>query len=378
MKKVIFIAGEPSGDAIAAKIIQHLDKNKIKIFGVGGLKMKNLGFKSIFNIEEISVMGFMEVLMHLHKIIKRINQVVDFIIKEKPNLIVTCDSPGFAVSVVKKLKKLNYNGKIIHVVAPTVWAYKEKRAKKFAKLFDAIYCLLPFEPQYFKKHGLKSYFVGNISIEDELFKVKNEINAKFENKDIEVQNIVITLGSRFMEVKRHIKIISKTMNILQNKYNIKEFIFPTLPHLQNYIQKYLEKHNKNCHYYVNSSQNAMQEAILKCDIAIAKSGTNTLQFLSNFKPIIVYYKMNLISYYIIKMMLKIKFANLINIIAQKIVIPELIQSDFNPLNISKAVQNVVTQETQNDIAKYLLQMLPNIDIKPSLIVAEAINDLIAK
>ncbi len=370
-KNIVLLAGEPSGDAIAAKIIPHL--GDFQLSGTGGNKMISQGFTSIFDISEISVMGFFEVIKHLGNILKRINETVRHIQEISPRIIVTFDSPGFAKAVVKKLRKRGYSGEIIHIVAPTVWAYKPKRAKIFAKYFDAICCFLPFEPEYFEKYGLKSHFVGNVAIEDELLELRNNI-AKSAVKSGDLINIAITLGSRQMEVGRHLPVISKVMKNLHEKYKNAHFTLPTLPNLQPRIEEYLKLHSEDCNFSIDSSSDAINNAIYSCNVAIAKSGTNTTQFLVNSKPIVVYYKVHPLSYLMIKVMMTTKFVNLVNIIAKKMIIPELIQGRANPENITREISKIIDNlaSSSYQIQPYLLEMLPNSTEKPSKIIADII------
>lgn len=368
MKKTIFfIAGEPSGDAICAKILQYL-KDDFNITGVFGEKVEKMGFKSLFSMYEISVMGFVEVVLKIFKIIPKINQTINNIIATNPDLIVTIDSPGFAKTVVKKLRKIGYKGQILHIVAPSVWAYREKRAKKMAKLFDRLCCFFEFEPKYFEKYGLKSDFVGNISIEDELIKIKETDYFPFENNP---KTIAITLGSRKMEIKKHIKTIFQFISQYKEGTT---YIFPTFSRYKHIIENEIKKQKLDNKYLIYSDENAMKNAISECDIAIAKSGTNVLQFLSNFKPTIVYYKANWLSYLIIKSIIKIKFTTLVNIITNKMIVPELIQGKFTVKNINKNLTKINTYKSKNDLKKALLSMLNK--EKPSELTAKIIKKMI--
>lgn len=371
-KKIILIAGEPSGDAIAASVIKNLPSSA-NISGVGGIKMSELGFKTIFDIKDISVMGFTEILPKIFIILKRINQTVDYIKEKNPDVVATFDSPGFAKAVVKKLRKKNYKGKIIHIVAPTVWAWKEKRAKKFAEYFNEICCFFPFELKYFEKYGLKSHFVGNPSIEDRFEEIFNYKSEK-KNNNFKISKIAITLGSREMEIRRHIKIISNFMNKYSESNPDVEYIFPTLPHLSEFIDKYLKIHNKKNKYILLYTKDAMMEAQNLCDIAITKSGTNTIQFLSYFKPIIVYYKISILSYFIVKSMVKIKFANLVNIIANRMIIPELLQNDFNIENLLNQVKNFSEEQFEDRKIEIIeaLKLMFNKNKKPSKLIADVL------
>jgi lipid-A-disaccharide synthase len=374
MKNIFFIAGEPSGDLICSKILSHyiLKPDNIGIHGLFGERTKSLGFKSIFDMSDISVMGFVEILPKIFKIIKRINQTVQEIEKILPNVVATIDSPGFSKAVVKKLRKRGvYSGKIIHIVAPSVWAYKEKRAKKMSELYHELLCFFDFEPKYFTKHGLTAKFIGNISIEDEIFDLKNNIiQAKKIDK---IKTIAITLGSRENEINRHFNII---VDFIKGYKNDIKYIFPTISRFEKMITDGLSKNGLSDICRVIAGSSAMSEAVDLCDIGIAKSGTNTMQFLSKLKPVVVYYKINKMSYWIIKSMIKIKFINLVNIVSNRKVIPELVQDDFTPENISQSIEFILQKNPTDDIKNAILQMAPNgIDEKPSFVAWRRILEL---
>ena len=160
--KIVILATEASGDFLASELIKSLKKNRnIRIFGVGGELMQAEGIKSWVSISEFNAIGIFEVIIRIFKFIKLINVIEKKIRKINPKIIITVDSPSFSYRIVKKLQDLRRNTKIIHYVAPTVWAWKSYRSKIFAKLYDKIFTLFKFEPPYFTKYGLDAQFVGH-------------------------------------------------------------------------------------------------------------------------------------------------------------------------------------------------------------------------
>ena len=206
-KKLFIIAGEKSGDLLGSKILEKIDKSKFDIEGIGGKLMEKTGFKSRFDMYELSVMGIFEVLPKIFKLIKRINETAKYIIKSRQDIVLTIDSPDFCFRVVKKVKKLDKDNiiKKVHFIAPSVWAYRKNRAKKISKIYDRLFCILPFEPPYFEKYGLKTIFVGHPIFDSD------SIEYSFNRKNIEYKRnskiISITVGSRMSEVKRLLPII---------------------------------------------------------------------------------------------------------------------------------------------------------------------------
>ena len=165
-KKIFILVGEISGDQIASFIIKELIKNqKIELQGIGGNNLKKLGLKSLFPLKEISIMGLLEVIPKIPKLMSLISLTVNKILLFKPDIIITVDASGFNFRVLKKIKKYNLNTKIIHIVAPTVWAWKPGRAKRISSFINYLFVLYPFEKKYFTPHGLKTYFIGHPLLE---------------------------------------------------------------------------------------------------------------------------------------------------------------------------------------------------------------------
>ncbi|MDO4975043.1 MAG: lipid-A-disaccharide synthase, partial [Alphaproteobacteria bacterium] len=217
MKKIYIIAGEPSGDFLGACVLQELQKySDFEIFGVGGNLMKTKGLKSLFDIKEISVGGLVEVIPHIFHIKTLINKTVNDIIAKNPDVLFTIDSPGFCFRVAKLVRKKNPNIKLIHLVAPSVWAWRQGRAKGISKLYDHLLTLFDFEPKYFTKFGLKTTFVGHPAIE------------YFEENDYSKEDTLLLLpGSRKQEIESLLPIF---LNVSE-KLSFEKIIIPTLPSL---------------------------------------------------------------------------------------------------------------------------------------------------
>ncbi|MDA9559193.1 lipid-A-disaccharide synthase, partial [Alphaproteobacteria bacterium] len=207
-KNKIFISvGEISGDQIASLIMKELIENhKIELQGIGGNNLKKLGLKSLFPLKEISIMGLLEVIPKIPKLISLISLTVNKILLFKPDIIITVDAPGFNFRVLKKIKKYNLNTKIIHIVAPTVWAWKSGRAKKISSFINHLFVLYPFEKKFFTPHGLKTYFIGHPLLENinnNLSKSKKQM--LFNNKK-KKKSISIFPGSRKNEIEYHLSL----------------------------------------------------------------------------------------------------------------------------------------------------------------------------
>ena len=167
MKKIFILTGEPSGDKLASKTISYLKdlRSDIEYLCVGGEYLKNLGIKSLYNLNEVTYLGFTKVLLNIFKIRSKINITVNEINKFNPDILFSVDSPDFTLRVAKKIKKINPNIKTIHFVAPQVWIWRENRVKKLKKFIDHVLLLFPFEKKYFDKENINSTFVGHPLLE---------------------------------------------------------------------------------------------------------------------------------------------------------------------------------------------------------------------
>ena len=335
IKKIFIVTGESSGDLLGSKLICELKNSNLPIefCGVGGQQMKDCGFESIFPIEDLSVMGFLEVVPHIPKLLKRINQVVEKIQEFQPDILITIDAPDFCFRVLNKLKKTSQFNKIkkVHLIAPSVWAYREGRAQKIAKLYDLLLTILPFEPPYFEKYGLKSVFIGHPLIDDAPdFSKKNEINfefRKFYKIAPDDKLILLTPGSRISEVKRIFPEFIDAINLLKNKIPNIKIVIPIVKKTKNIAEELSKK--IAVEYFLIEQQNYKKMALYSCDFALAKSGTNAVETSLYKIPLIIAYKINFLTHFIVKRMIKIKYANLLNLIANREIIPELLQEKCN-------------------------------------------------
>lgn len=379
-KKLFIIAGEKSGDIIGEKILKNLDKNQFDYIGIGGELMEKEGLKSIFSIDELSIMGIFEILPKFFKLIRRINETAENIIKTQPDIVLTIDSPDFCFRVIKKVKRFDKENKIkkIHFIAPSVWIYRKKRAEKISKLYDLLLCILPFEPPYFEKYGLKTVFVGHpIFYSDSIEYSFNQRENLYNNKS---KNISITVGSRNSEVKILLPIIKKVIQKLNEKFNFNYYFLAT-KNTFNYLKKEL---NCNNNIKIIVDENEKKEIIKNSLLGITKSGTNTFEFSAFSIPIVMYYKFNFLTNIIARKIKKnntIKFANLINRIANKEIIPECIIEDCNANKIynevSKLIENEILRKKQIEEAQNIIKILGfrNTEFSSKLIVNE-INNLV--
>ena len=351
MKKIFILTGEPSGDRLASKVIAKLKNSKpdINYLSVGGEHLKALGIKSLYDLKEITYLGFTRVILNIFKIKKKINQTVDKIIEFDPDILFSVDSPDFTLRVAERVKKLRSKIKTIHYVAPQVWVWREHRVKKLKKFLDHILLLFPFEKKYFEKENINCTFVGHPLLEDN---EKNKIdisNIIGEDKKI----ISIFSGSRSSEINVLMPILLKFIKMMKEKYNDIHFIFHTTNEHRATLKNQVSHEDlENCD--VISDEKIKSYILKKSFFAVAKSGTISLEICNANVPSIIIYKINFINFFIVKMLVKVKFANIINIAAGKEIIPELLQEKCNAKNIFNKVDEFLTNPdlSTNQINKF--------------------------
>ena len=343
------MAGEASGDQLGGWLMAALKakRSDIEFIGIGGPMMEAQGLTSIFPIRDINLFGMAEILPHVFTIKKRIRQMVEFIEREKPEVVISIDSPGYVLRVLKQLRKRGRtSAKFIHYVAPTVWAYRPERATLMAERFDFLFCLLPFEPPYFDAVKLPNRFVGHEIAwwwktrgDGAAFRRKHAISA-------DAPLLAVFPGSRNGEITRLWPIFKEGIEQLHSR----------LPELRVVIQvtaAMIERMRNETKDWpiqplilVNTEDK--KNLFAAATAAIAKSGTIGLECALAGLPSIIAYRMSNITARAVRRMITIKYANLANLLADRMIIPELIQEDCTPEKIAASVLPLLTQTTTRD------------------------------
>ena len=363
--KVFVLAGESSSDYIGSCIMRGVkgyNKN-IKFFGVGGNLMENEGLKSLYNIQEFNVIGFLNTIINLKKLRNYVNEIVQFIIKEKPKVIITIDTKGFSLALAKSLniafKNYDFKCPLIHFVPPTIWAYGKSRLKKWKNLHDELICLYKIEEDIFKKNDVKCTYLGNPIIDKFLNfeKLKNKSNTDiFLPKKI---NCLLLPGSRSSEIKyvlpEFIKLIKNTSNKIKN-------INWIIPSTKSQYSNILSKIDKiKCYPIEVIILENNYEALKHANVAIACSGTITLE-LALFKiPTIAVYKTDFISAFIGRMLVNFNNVILPNFLLKENVVPFLFQEKCNYIEMQKILIDLINnRDIQNKLYKnYSKKILNN-------------------
>ena len=334
MKKIFILTGEPSGDKLASTVISKLKQNfpDVKYLCVGGSHLNSLGIKSIFELKEITYIGFTNILLNILKIRGKINKTVEEIIKFNPDILFSVDSPDFTLRVAERVKKINNNIKTVHYVAPQVWVWRESRVKKFKNYLDHVLLLFNFEKKYFDKENITNTFVGHPLLEK-----KNKAKTDLSNVISKDKKIIsLFAGSRSSETNLLLPILIDFIKLMNKKFTNYFFVFHATEDNKKYINDKLKISNLN-NTEVISGENIKSQILSNSIFAVSKSGTVTLEICNSNVPLIIIYKMNFLNFMIIKFLVKINYANIINIINNKEVIPELIQKECNAKEIYNSV-----------------------------------------
>lgn len=328
--RIFLIAGESSGDFLAATLMRALKARypAIEFTGIGGSRMMAAGLRSLFPMEELSVMGLAEVLPRLFKILGRIRQTAHEILKTRPDVVITVDSPDFCFRVIKRVKAENRSIPCVHYVAPSVWAWRPGRAKKVAGFLDHILTLLPFEPPYFEEHGLHATFVGHPIVER---MAQRGDGARFREKyRIKEEQAVLCMlpGSRMSEISRLLESFSKTVDIVLRSKPDTVIAVPTLPHLRKHLEESFK--GKGINPIIIDQEEDKFDCFAASIAALAASGTVSLELALTDTPHIISYRLNPVSAWIARRVLRTPSVNLVNILLKKTAIPELLQEDCIP------------------------------------------------
>ena len=334
MKKIFILTGEPSGDKLASTVISKLmlqDPN-IEYLSVAGNHIKKLGIQSIFDLKDITYLGFTSVLLNIFKIRNRINKTVDEIIKFNPDILFSVDSPDFTLRVAERVKKINNNIKTIHYVAPQVWVWRKNRVKKIKKFIDHLLLLFHFEKKYFEPENIKTTFVGHPLIE------KDENTKIVLNNLISKDKKIISLfpGSRKSETNILLPVLLDFIKIMNKKENNYSFVIHALEDNKDFILKQINNTGLD-NVDVVFDEKIKSQILSHSIFAVSKSGTVSLQISSENIPSIIIYKLSYINFMIFRLLANVKFANIINIINNREVIPELLQSECNANEIYNTV-----------------------------------------
>lgn len=340
MLKIAMIAGEDSGDMLATNLIKELRKQysgQIEFVGIGGQLMMKEGFISWHAMDTLSIMGYIDVIKSLFKLIKLRYSILKQLIAYKPDVFIGIDAPDFNFFIEKKLKQKQI--KTVHYVSPAIWAWRYSRIHKIKQSTDLMLCIFPFEEQIYSRENIRAKFVGHpiaqqIEMNISTTEYRKQLNLPFD-KNI----FCILVGSRTSEIKSLAAILIKSCSLINQKIPNSLFIFPSANvKISDLLKKHLDSHGVNFAYQLILNQT--REAIAASDIVIAKSGTVSLEVALLKKPMLICYKVNKLTSLIVKHKLKTKFVGQPNIIAGREIAKEFLQDTVNPNSLSEYMINL--------------------------------------
>ena len=360
MKRYYFIVGEASGDLHAANLIKELSAldNDATFQGFGGERMQKEGLELTKHYQEMAYMGFWEVLINLSAIRKNFKQAKKELLEYKPEVLVLVDYPGFNMRMATFAKK--HNIKVVYYITPQVWAWKESRVKKLKRDVDLLLPILPFERSFFAKHGIDVNYVGHPLLD--AFK-------DLDSRNIESEKPIIAIlpGSRKQEIATSLPIMMEVAKSFENY----QFIIAGAPSISRDFYRHITKDS-----YVPVLSNQTHALLKECKAAIVTSGTATLEAAILKVPQVVCYKTSSISYFLAKLVVKVKYIALVNLICDKEVVKELIQDDFNTDNLLNELNRILNKKNKTQILSdydILIRFLGGVGASKR--AADAINSL---
>ena len=376
---IYLIAGEPSGDMLGASLMAGLSERMggaVRFAGIGGESMRAKGLSSLFPMSDLSIMGLAEVLPRIPKILRRVDQTLDHIRSVSPVAVITIDSWGFCGRIQNQLKAKNPAIKRIHYVAPMVWIWKSGRTKSLAKVLDMLMTLLPFEPAWFEKEGLKSICVGHSVLESGAgqgdgpgFRIRHGIAA-------DAPILTVLPGSRHNETARLLPVFEKTVRHLAKTIPNLNVVIPTVEGVASQVHKAVE--HWPIPVTVTMGAQDKYDGFAASRAALAASGTVTLELALAQVPMVVAYKVSPVSAFIaIKFLgLRLRYVSLLNILSDAVVVPEFLQHQCRPEVMARTLEPLFEdgeiRQAQIASLSHVVDLLGGTAIRPSLRSADAV------
>lgn len=363
--KIGIVVGEVSGDTLGAKLIRRFREQGIEaeFEGIGGPQMIAEGFNSFYPMDILSVMGIVEVLKDIKKLLAVRDGLVEKWIEQPVDIFIGIDAPDFNLRLSKSLKQKNLPIKTVQYVSPSVWAWRQGRVYGIKESIDLVLCLFPFEKTFFKKFDVPAAFVGHplaseLPLQNPILDAKQELGL-----DLSQKHIALLPGSRRGEIERLGPLVLDAAQIIHGKYPDYQFLIPAINDLRKQqIEALLKNYPKALTDKIHLLENKEKESKIgrqvmnAANIVALASGTATLEALLLHRPMVTFYKLNWLTYVIAKLLVKIPYYSLPNIIAGKKAIQELIQSDATPENLATEIEKLMNQETAQIQAMQLITM----------------------
>lgn len=343
---IAIVAGEVSGDILGAGLINALKLHypNARFIGVAGEQMKKAGCETLFDMEELSVMGLAEVLKHLPRLLKRRKQVIETMLEMKPDVFIGIDAPDFNLTVEEKLKA---NGiKTIHYVSPSVWAWRQNRVHKIKRATDLVLAFLPFEKAFYDKFDTPCRFIGHTMADAIALKPNRTEACEKLGLDESKRYVAILMGSRGSEIQFLAEPFLKTAQLLKEKHPDLEFLVPMVNEKR---QAQLEaiKANITPELELHILQGQARQAMIAAECTLLASGTAALEAMLCKSPMVVGYKMKPLTYWLAKKLVKTEYISLPNLLANAPLVPEMIQEECNPDNLAWSLNHYLSNDVES-------------------------------
>ena len=363
--KIGIVVGEVSGDTLGVQLMRSFREQGLDVAfeGIGGPQMIAEGFNSEYPMDILSVMGIVEVLKDIKKLFAVRDGLVEKWEKDPVDIFIGIDAPDFNLRLSKNLKAKNLPIKTVQYVSPSVWAWRQGRVHGIKATIDLVLCLFPFEKNFYQKFQVPAVAVGHplasqLPLQNSILEAKQELGL-----DISQKHIALLPGSRRGEIERLGPLVLDAAQILQKKYPDYHFIIPAIndarkQQIEGLLQNYPKALIDQIHLLENTDKESKigRQVMNAANIVALASGTATLEALLLHRPMVTFYKLNWLTYIIAKLMIKIPYYSLPNIIAGKKVIQELIQSDATAEKLAAEIEKLTNQETAQIQVMQLLTM----------------------
>ncbi len=343
--EILIVAGEASADLHAARALEELRRLRpgVHAFGVGGARLREAGLEVVAPAEDISVMGLAEVLPRIPRILGILRQLARAAEARRPRAALLVDLPDFNLRLAAKLKRLGIP--VVYYVSPMIWAWRQGRAKKIARLVDRMLCILPFEERFYQGTGVSARFVGHPFAERPPPEPAERYRARLGLPSGRT-TITIMPGSRHAELKRLLPPMLEAAERIRAAHPDVQFVVPIAPTLRrDALAPYLAKHQA---LEVTLVDGQAEQAVGASDAAIVKSGTSTLETALMLRPMVVVYKLSWLSYWVGRLLVRIAHFALVNILAGRGIVPELLQGEASPARMAAEIERLLTDRTARD------------------------------
>lgn len=375
------LAGEASGDLLGARLMEALRCYipNVRFAGVGGTHMEAQGLVSLFPLQDLAVMGLLEVLPRVWLLARRLTMAVEDIQTSHPDLVVTIDSPGFALRLLRKIQKTGIPR--VHYVAPQVWAWRQKRVKQFADLWEMLLCLLPFEEDFFRQHGLKTRFVGHPVLQSGADKGNSQRFRRRYGVEEKAPVVILMPGSRRSESARLLPIFKQMLPLLRAKIPDIVPVLPVSAALYPSVEQAIKTWSVRPILITDSQEK--YDAFAAAQGALTKSGTSTLELALAGVPMVVTYRVHPITAFLARRLICVPYVAMINVLAGAPLVPELLQENCRPDKLAQALETLLSQPQAAQHQKETFKtVLPTLKApqgqKPAQAAALALLDILLK